>query len=125
MSFRASYGEVTYKWRAVVGTVDYRRGDTYRFSTYIVHERFSMSSMSSDIALLKTTRPIQMKQRNGYYTVNGICLPDSQEDSSGQLTVSGWGALYYDGMQPTHLQEVKVIPHCSMASIKSDLNSCQ
>nr|WBW70042.1 venom protein [Lampona murina] len=59
-----------------------------KISRIVVHEDYD-DLYENDIALLKTARPIDIAGSRGY--VNGICLPERDEDPTGSATVIGWG----------------------------------
>jgi len=74
----------------------------------IIHEGYSSeaSYASNDVALLRTTKPIDIKGSKGY--INGICLPDSLEDPAGWAIVTGWGDMEEGGVNSDVLRTVKV-----------------
>lgn len=92
---------------ARVGTVNRNVGTTYKIKKVIMHERFHLDNMfNSDIALLKTDRPIKMGD-----LVTGICLPSTkyEEPKAASLIVAGWGATKYQNKDlPVKLQEVSL-----------------
>lgn len=54
-----------------------------------MHEDFNIKKFYNDIALLRTKEPIRFEGTSGY--VNGICLPQNDEDPTGWAVVTGWG----------------------------------
>nr|WBW70045.1 venom protein [Lampona murina] len=59
-----------------------------KVSKIVVHEDYDRI-YHNDIALLKTATPIDIAGSMGY--VNGICLPEVNEEPTGKAIVLGWG----------------------------------
>lgn len=55
----------------------------------MIHPFYDDDNLHNDIALLQTSRPMDIKGSKGY--INGVCLPDNKKDPTGFATVSGWG----------------------------------
>ena len=88
-----------------VGSVNRNSGTSYKIKKLIMHERFHLDNMyNSDIALLKTERPINFGPN-----VNSVCLPNTpfEEPKTTSMIVVGWGAVESgDRDMPVNLQEV-------------------
>ncbi|KAF2359918.1 Serine proteases trypsin domain [Trinorchestia longiramus] len=70
----------------------------------IIHERYNLTTVDNDIALLKLAQPVS-------YTTNvsPVCLPFKfpNTDYEGMMgTATGWGTLTYQGNTPVSLNEV-------------------
>ncbi|KAG8201093.1 hypothetical protein JTE90_028763 [Oedothorax gibbosus] len=78
----------------------------YEISKIIMHPDFDDDTYVGDIALLKTSQPIDISNSNGY--INGICLPKTKEDPTGYATVIGWGHTKTDGENSDILRQVVV-----------------
>nr|WBW70041.1 venom protein [Lampona murina] len=80
-------------YEILVGLHDQREANApsvqrIKISRIVVHEDYD-GRYQNDIALLKTAKPIDIAGSEGY--VNGICLPERDEDPTGSATVIGWG----------------------------------
>lgn len=54
-----------------------------------MHRDYDPDTYVGDIALLKTSKRIDVSGSGGY--INGICLPKNTKDPTGYATVIGWG----------------------------------
>ena len=52
-----------------------------------MHELYRDETYPYDIALVRTKEPIRFEDKY----VNGICLPQNNEDPTGWAIVTGWG----------------------------------
>ncbi|GFS40434.1 u21-ctenitoxin-Pn1a [Nephila pilipes] len=78
----------------------------YKISKIILHEEYDDDTFHNDIALLKTTKPIDIAGSKGY--INGVCLPQNESDPTGYATVIGWGHTKEDGDNSDTLKHVTV-----------------
>lgn len=117
---------------AVVGAV--RRhfdGVTYRLNKIIRHEEFSMSTISNDIALLRTSKEISFTAN-----IQPIALPTQNDLGKTPVVISGWGKTKANNIfLPTNLQYVQVytlsneecakkLPDGSVRAILKNYNIC-
>ncbi|XP_054167642.1 chymotrypsinogen A-like [Oppia nitens] len=96
-----------YTWAVRVGTNDRNRGTTYKVHKIVTHARYNKDSMmNSDIAMIKTTRPIKFNK-----LVKPVCLPNHTyaEPRSLKMIAAGWGAEEFDNPnQPIRLRDVSL-----------------
>ncbi|KAF8791070.1 U21-ctenitoxin-Pn1a like protein [Argiope bruennichi] len=79
----------------------------YEVSQFVVHEDYDESIIYHDIALLKTSTPIDIAGSNGY--INEICLPGKDKrDPTGDAIVIGWGDTEVEGDHSDTLKHVDV-----------------
>nr|WBW70049.1 venom protein [Lampona murina] len=76
-----------------------------KISRIVVHKDYD-NLYENDIALLKTAKPIDIAGSEGY--VNGICLPESNEDPTGNATLIGWGFTDWEGSHSDILKEAEI-----------------
>ena len=76
-----------------------------------IHADFNITTIINDIALVKTSKPIEFKIENDRFVVNSICLPQRDYEPKGWATLSGWGLTDYNLYNilsvPKQLQEFK------------------
>merc|ERR1719402_2116574 len=75
-------------------------------SKYIQHPSYSSSTYDNDISIIVLKKSIDFTSTE----IRPVCLPTSASNdyASVTATVSGWGALKYQGSQPDVLMEVDV-----------------
>lgn len=75
-------------------TSDERVGKLYDIERVFVHELYDDDAFSNDIALLKTTEPIQFSDE-----VQPICLPEKDYgiDNEFECETSGFGRISWTG----------------------------
>ncbi|GFY73464.1 u21-ctenitoxin-Pn1a [Trichonephila inaurata madagascariensis] len=78
----------------------------YKISKIIIHEDYDDDTFENDLALLKTTKPIDIAGSKGF--INGVCLPQNKSDPTGYGTVIGWGHTKEDGRNSNTLKHVTV-----------------
>lgn len=83
-----------------------KRARKYKISKIVVHEDYDPNTFENDIALLRTKVSIDFKDSKGF--VNGVCLPNTDEDPTGTATVTGWGYTAEDGENSDTLKTVRV-----------------
>nr|AUI10839.1 putative PQM protease precursor [Alopecosa marikovskyi] len=95
----------------------------HKISKIIIHEDYEEIGFHDDIALIKTSTPIDIKGSKGY--VNGICLPSGVTNPAGDAIVIGWGTIYDDGPLSAELREAKVpiVPWKTCKQIYESKNS--
>ena len=73
------------------------------------HKGFNMQTIKDDIALVKTSKPIEFKIENDRFVVNSICLPQRDYEPKGWATISGWGRteFYEENTHSKQLLEIK------------------
>ncbi|RWS12613.1 trypsin-like serine proteinase 1 [Dinothrombium tinctorium] len=99
--------------KGIIGTDDVKRiGDQAQeveFDKAITHpdydESNSRNKYNNDIALLRTKTKIKLTRD---FSVNAVCLPKSEEITSGKVTVSGWGRISEGGSKSDKLRKVDV-----------------
>ena len=57
----------------------------------IVHPNYKFGVYEHDIALIKTSRPIEFLQNNRSFIVNSVCLPSPNSKPTDKLLALGWG----------------------------------
>ncbi|KAL4216830.1 Plasma kallikrein [Mactra antiquata] len=89
-------GAYASQWTVGVGIQDQRSiytSNIIHVSGIYPHERYSKSTNTNDIALIKLSKRLDITQRY----VRTACLPQPTDTFSSDIcTVSGWGATYYD-----------------------------
>ncbi|GIY55523.1 u21-ctenitoxin-Pn1a [Caerostris darwini] len=78
----------------------------YKISKIVIHDDYDDDTFHNDIALLRTSKPIDITGSRGY--INGVCLPKNKTDPSGYATVIGWGHTVEDGENSDTLKQVVV-----------------
>ncbi|GIY55736.1 transmembrane protease serine 2 [Caerostris extrusa] len=68
-----------------------------------VHEQFKPDTFLNDIAIIHVKSAIEFSSQ-----VNGICLPQVEQNVTGLATTTGWGATLEDGDMSSILQAVEV-----------------
>ncbi|GFU39736.1 trypsin-1 [Trichonephila clavipes] len=75
--------------------------DSYKVDKIKVHEQFDPETFLNDIAVIHVSKPLLLSAQ-----VNGICLPQVEQNVTGFATTTGWGATTEDGEMSTVLQSV-------------------
>ncbi|GAB6019330.1 Serine protease 27 [Chamberlinius hualienensis] len=83
----------------------------------IQHEEWKWHSGEHDIALLKLKTPFQLSK-----AIGTICLPVKNQNTTGMVTVTGWGATRLGGATTNKLMEVEV-PAMSDEACRKDYSS--
>ncbi|XP_053212692.1 trypsin-1-like isoform X2 [Panonychus citri] len=97
--------------RAVkVGGLFWYSGVTYPVTRIIVHPGYSSNSMKNDIGLAELSEPIKFTNgaRNGNGAICPVCLPDQDQEFSGTLVASGWGAIREGGSKSDKMKWVQL-----------------
>ncbi|XP_060696339.1 transmembrane protease serine 9-like isoform X2 [Hemiscyllium ocellatum] len=92
-------------WTALIGTIDVRRGTVQTIETIIIHPLYRQTSNDYDIAVLKLSSPLIFEAN-----IQPICLPSSDRvfNAGDSCTITGWGALEFEGSLPRILQKANV-----------------
>ena len=67
------------------------------------HAGYKRLTKENDICILKVDEPFVFNE-----DVAAVDMPEAGEEFTGTVTVSGWGALAWEGAYPDHLQSVDV-----------------
>ncbi|GFY73463.1 serine proteinase stubble [Trichonephila inaurata madagascariensis] len=78
-----------------------KKFDSYKVDKIKVHEQFDPETFLNDIAVIHVSKPLLLSAQ-----VNGICLPQVEQNVTGFATTTGWGATTEDGEMSTVLQSV-------------------
>ncbi|ODM99384.1 Trypsin-1 [Orchesella cincta] len=76
---------------------------TRKVSRIVNHAEFDELTYLNDIALLFIDEPYELNEN-----ISPIPLPEAGQETGGNLLVSGWGRLSYQGSSPDNLQKVEI-----------------
>lgn len=75
-------------------------GVNYYVSEIIIHDAYDSVNGRNDIALLKTSSPIDLADEK----VSAVALPEENPGANVDVLLAGWGTLYNGGSVPNNLQ---------------------
>lgn len=75
-------------------------GFRYNVSKIIRHENYNGNTARNDIALVKTSTPIDLSQKG----VSAVTLPQENPGDDLDVILAGWGMLKWPGSSPNNLQ---------------------
>ncbi|GFS40436.1 serine proteinase stubble [Nephila pilipes] len=92
-------------FQVVVGinSQEEKKTDFYTVDRIKVHEQFDPETFLNDIAVIQVNKPLLLSTQ-----VNGICLPQVEQNVTGFATTTGWGATLEDGDMSNVLQTVEL-----------------
>merc|ERR1711876_145026 len=75
-------------------------------SQIFIHERFAVSNLENDIAIIKLRTPFQANTRR--QVISRMPFKNYLQNNPQTLTVAGWGSLYINGPSPDILNFVNL-----------------
>ncbi|XP_065123026.1 transmembrane protease serine 4b [Paramisgurnus dabryanus] len=91
------------QWSVVMGQTELGNAKGVAVDTIVVHKDYSRLSNDFDVAMVKLTWPVKLKE-----SILPVCLPPYQLSVKDMLVVTGWGLLKENGQMPSVLQKASV-----------------
>lgn len=96
-------------WRMSAASLHGRR---FGVEKLIIHGGYKSTAFGHDIGLIKTKESMKPLKVNGRYIVNSVCLPERNEEHSGEAELVGWGLFSNRNEMADSLQiaDVPILP---------------
>jgi hypothetical protein len=93
--------------------------DYYTY-TAVRHKKYDITNRHYDIALIKTSKPIDFVVKDNKFLVNSICLSNIDSDPVGEALLLGWGNIMLEEFQNINVKKLQKDKY-----ILADKKKCQ